>query len=392
MSPDLMRRVSAWILGTLLGISILVMFVAEPWINPSLCQAGIFALTFLWCVSLLYRPVRFRGSFALFPLAGAALWGLVQLATGHTVSRWETWNAAIQWACNLATFWLALQIGDDRKVRRGLLRGLVIFAFAISIISVLQYFSDPAEVLWFYPGYGSNFGPFVNRDRYAAFAELILPLALTEAVREDSVHGFYAVSAATLFAAVIAGASRAGSALVVIEAAALGVLGVGRRKMGNAVAVFVALACAFTAVVGIEALENRLADPDPFYGRREFLQSAIAMTAARPAMGFGLGNFENAYPAYAVIDMDKNVNHAHDDWAEWAVDGGLPFLSLMLVLAVWVAPKAVRSVWGIGILSLLIHATVDFPMQSPALNLWVFTLMGILAAQEPAQTTVPAPV
>jgi hypothetical protein len=29
---------------------------------------------------------------------------------------------------------------------------------------------------------------------------------------------------------------------------------------------------------------------------------------------------------YARFDVGKTVNHAHNDWAEWAVDGGIPFL------------------------------------------------------------------
>ena len=101
----------------------------------------------------------------------------------------------------------------------------------------------------------------------------------------------------------------------------------------------------------------------------------------RPGMGFGLGNFENSYPAYAKIDLNTNVNHAPNDWAEWAADRDVPFLGLMLCLGGWVIPKGVRSVWGLGIVAVLMHATVDFPLQNPAIEFWVFTLMGILAGE-----------
>jgi O-antigen ligase len=330
-----------------------------------------------------------RGSFGLIPLAGAAAWGLIQLATGQTVSRWETWNATLGWAANLAGFWLALQICEDAKVRRALLRGLVAFAFAISLISVLQYFTAPDKLLWLYTPGGTEFGPFESPNRYAAFAELLAPVALLQAARGERIKWFYASAAATLFAAVIAGASRAGSALMVAEVLTLGLLGWGQRRLGRMVAVFAAMAFVFTAVVGVETLVRRFAGADPYAGRREFLQSAVAMTKDRPAMGFGLGNFENAYPAYARVDIDQIVNHAHNDWAEWAADGGLPFLLLMVCLAAWVIPKAVRSVWGVGVLAVLAHSTVDFPLQSPAIEIWVFTLIGVLAADRRPERAAP---
>lgn len=376
-----MRWWSAALLGAILGLAILLMWVPGAWINPSLFLAALFALVCVWCGRLVLRPYPVRGSFGLIPLAGAVAWGLIQLATGQTVSRWETWNATLGWAGNLAGFWLALQICEDAGVRRVLLRGLAAFAFVISLVSMLQYFTAPDKLLWFYSAGGREFGPFESPNRYAAFAELLTPVAVMQAVRGERIKWFYACAAATLFAAVVAGASRAGSVLMVAEVLILGLLGWGRRRLGRVVAVFAALACVSTAVVGVEALMLRLAGTDPYAGRREFLQSAMAMAKDRPAMGFGLGNFENAYPAYARVNISQIVNHAHNDWAEWAADGGVPFLLLMVCLAAWVIPKAVRSVWGVGVLVVLAHSTVDFPLQSPAIEIWVFTLIGVLAAE-----------
>jgi O-antigen ligase len=377
-------------LGVLLVLAILLMWVAGAWINPSLFQAGLFGLAGVWCGRLAWglepadkesgEPVRW--SFGMIPLAGAVAWGAIQLATGRTVGRWETWNAMLGWAGNLAAFWLALQICEDAKVRRTLLRGMVAFGFAISVVSVLQFFSAPDRVLWFYQEGWPSFGPFENRDRYADFALLLLPVAVMQAVRKDGVKWFYAAAAAAMFSAVIAGASRAGSALVAGEAVTLAMLGWGRRRLNGAVALFAAMACVFTAVVGVGTLVERFGQADhPYADRRGFLETGRAMVRERPGMGFGLGNWENAYAAYARVNLNMVVNHAHNDWAEWAADGGLPFLGLMLCLGGWVIPKAMRSVWGLGIVAVLAHATVDFPLHSPAIEFWVYTLMGILAAE-----------
>jgi hypothetical protein len=42
--------------------------------------------------------------------------------------------------------------------------------------------------------------------------------------------------------------------------------------------------------------------------------------------------------------------------------------------------RAVRSVWGIGILAAFLHALVDYPFVRCGLTAWDFTLIGALSA------------
>jgi O-antigen ligase len=141
----------------------------------------------------------------------------------------------------------------------------------------------------------------------------------------------------------------------------------------------------FTAVVGWTVLWNRFQDPDPLKGRREILAASLKMVRAKPYFGFGLGNYQNAYPKFATVDFGSIVNHAHNDWVEWAAEGGIPFSLLVLCIAAWSVPKAVKSLWGIGVLMVFVHSVVDFPLQDPVLELWLFVLLGVLAAENSAQ-------
>ena len=103
----------------------------------------------------------------------------------------------------------------------------------------------------------------------------------------------------------------------------------------------------------------------------------------RPGAGFGLGNWADAYPRYAIFDNGTYVNQAHSDWLQWAVEGGVPFFAIMLALAGMVVPAALRSVWGIGLLSVWMHCLVDYPLlQRPAFGAWFFVLLGVLAASQ----------
>jgi O-antigen ligase len=264
---------------------------------------------------------------------------------------------------------------------------------------VVQYFGGDGKIFWLFPTNDAPvLGPFVNRDQYAAFIELVLPLALVQALSGGSRATLFAAISAAMYASVIAGASRAGALLATAEVVLVPLaLWVKRRAVvekrfekrfdnrldnprAGAIGVWL-LALVFVAVVGWGVLWNRFQDPDPFQGRREILSDTVATIHAQPWTGFGLGTFRTTYPAFASVDFGAVVQHAHNDWAEWAADGGIPFCLLLLSIAIWSVPRAFRTVWGIGIVTVFVHSTVDFPLQKPVLELWLFALLGALAAE-----------
>jgi O-antigen ligase len=390
--------VSAVALAVILFWVVLTMWLPEHWWF-GFAEAAVLALGAVWGIWLTLRPYSLRGSPVLIPLAGTALIGLVQLTTATTVNRWETWNAVLRWSVYLTVFFLALQIGASPDIWRPLRLALLYFGFGISAIAILQFFTSPDKIFWLfeYDYLDGALGPFVNRDHYAAFIELILPMALFEALSDRGKMLLGAVMASTMVASVIAGASRAGSILVILESAAVLLLasrrGVqsARRVGGTFVALLVVCSVAFTAVVGWTHLVQRFQDPNPYRDRREMLISALNMARAKPWWGFGLGTFQTAYPRYALLDTGDVVNHAHNDWAEWAAEGGLPFLACLLAVACVSAPRLVHSLWALGVLVVWLHSFVDFPMQKPALAMWVFVLLGAACAGPPPQQR-PSPL
>ncbi len=383
-------HISAVALASLLAFGALTVWVRERW-AVSLFQAGSFLLGMAWAVEWALGRFNFRKSFLLLPFGGAAAWGLLQLLLRTTVYRFDTWRAVLFWTSGLVLVAVAVQTLALAETRQPFLRALLWFGFAMSVLATTQYFTSHGNVFWlFSSGYPDAMGPFVYRNNYAAFIELLLPLAVLEAIRERRNALVHALMAGVMYASVIACASRAGSILATLEIPATLLLArrrgmVSFPRIGVAVVKIGALAAIFAAVVGWQVLLERFQQSDPYVHRREMLWSSLAMARERPWLGFGLGTFEKAYPAYATFDIGLTVNHAHNDWAEWLAEGGVPFLLLLASAAAWSVAPAVRSIWGIGLISVFLHALVDYPMQRLGLAAWVFVLLGALAAEERAR-------
>ncbi len=98
------------------------------------------------------------------------------------------------------------------------------------------------------------------------------------------------------------------------------------------------------------------------------------MIKARPLTGWGLGSYVPVYKAFALYDDGTWVNQAHNDYLEWAAEGGIPFACIMLVLIVWSVRPSLNSIWGVGLLAMCLHATVDYPFARLGTCCWYFAL------------------
>ena len=80
------------------------------------------------------------------------------------------------------------------------------------------------------------------------------------------------------------------------------------------------------------------------------------------------------------MDFGVFANQAHSDWLQWTAEGGLPFGIALLSLFAWCLRPAFRSVWGLGVVSVFLHAAVDYPFSRPAMGSWVMVTIAMLAA------------
>ena len=254
--------------------------------------------------------------------------------------------------------------------------------------SSLQKYSSGGRVFWiFSSGFKDDvLGPFVNRNQYAAWVELLLPVALYLAVTDRRLRPLFGSAAAVMFGSVIASASRAGFVLVCGEVVAVMVTlaahrSAPRKALALAAIQFVALVFIAVAVAGWQGLLIRLEAGQPEIVRVDALRASGLMLRDRPWVGSGLGTWSRMYPRYESFDTGVVVNQAHNDWAQWAAEGGLPFVLLLAIFALLLCKPAVQSIYGVGTVAFLLHALVDYPMQQrPAVAAWFFAVAGATLA------------
>ncbi len=364
-------------LFVLAAAATLTIFIREPGVAWGYAL-GIFLLGGYGSFQQIRTPDSLRVSVVGAAVAVISLWGFAQLATGATVLRSVTWDAALRTMALGATAWVAANELRDAGRRLRFLTAFAWFAFALSLVSVVAYFTSPGRVLWFFPSpYPDVWGPFLSRNDFAGFLELSLPVALWLSSGRAEVRVPIWVPAWMLAAGLAAG-SRAGAVLLLGEAG----LVMGMASWRRAIAKFVMLAALLAMVAGAGTLLGRFAEKDPFRYRLEMAASSVRMIRDHPWQGSGLGTYASVYPAYATFDLGATVEHAHDYWLEWAAEGGIPLALVWLVLAVAVSGPAVRSIWGIGILAVFLHALVDYPFARFGLTAWNFALLGALSVRE----------
>jgi O-antigen ligase len=211
--------------------------------------------------------------------------------------------------------------------------------------------------------------------------ELAAPIALWKVYQGKVVAG--GLCYAAMFSATISSASRTGVLLVLAELAVFVILMVVGRRMPlkSAVSIIAALAvlvAGASMVAGTERIRDRFQEQSPYALRGMLVQSSLQMIPLHPWFGSGMGTWPALYPRFATFDAGVYVNEAHNDWAQWAIEGGIPFALLLAALVVWLTGPAVRSVWGLGIVSVMVHSFVDYPLREPVLLFFWFVLAGAL--------------
>jgi O-antigen ligase len=290
-------------------------------------------------------------------------------------------------------------------------RGFVWFGmslgFLVSVFGILQHLTFNGKLYWFREmRYGGvPFGPYVNRNHFAGFAELVLPLALVPLVlgrvrRERRVVvGLFAILPV---AALFLSASRGGIISFAVQLCVLALFMIRRRAWGKqlfAGAVVLLLASLLVTWLGVGKILQRFSSLQTLEvtsGKRASMRKDTwHIFLDHPVAGTGLGTLQIVFPPYETLYDGKIVNHSHNDYLEALAETGLLgglccawFLAVLVIQSLKRLRQLNHSFAGALQLSglmactgLLVHALVDFNFHIPS-NLLLFFLMAHLATTE----------
>ena len=114
--------------------------------------------------------------------------------------------------------------------------------------------------------------------------------------------------------------------------------------------------------------------------RAEYWGKSTQAAADHLLSGTGIGTFEKVYRQYEdFAEVDRwYVNHAHNDYLELAVEGGLAAILLMILFLWWWAARASEA-WrssagleqkaaAVASAAILLHSTFDYPLRTVAIS------------------------
>ncbi|MDE8650478.1 O-antigen ligase family protein [Novosphingobium album (ex Liu et al. 2023)] len=315
----------------------------------------------------------------------------------------QTIISALSLVPGIAAF--AVTLRCSARWRRRALTAWIAMAMLAFVVGGLQVASSGtfAEI-YDTPHRLAATGFFANRNHHSLFMLVVLVLA-TAAIfvrgrrEEPALEVLRYALLLGLAAGILIAASRAGLLLLLVSFPVLFLL-IGRGNIGLKVnwrhAAGGAFAVMFALVVflSLNPVARQVLDRFTF-GQDARLQfwPDVVYTARRfwPA-GTGIGTFPSVYATQerlGAID-EYRVNHAHNDYLELAIEGGIAAIALVAVfIALFLLRlKAVAGLSGemrrmalaagFGIVLIMAHSLVDYPLRAITMMVMFGFLAGLL--------------
>ena len=391
-----------------IAFSVLAFGAVEAW-SAAVVEISAAVLLLVWAIATARdRTATIQWNALNGPLLAFLAMGLLQLFLGGTAYAFLTRMEVLRVAAYVILFFLAAQAFRKRADLSFLAWFLIVFCFAVSLLGIIQHFTSEGELYWM-PSLtirGDSFGPFVNRNHFAGFVELTLPvglgLMLFRGISSELLPLATVLTIVPVGALVLSG-SRGGIIGFALELCVLAVLartrraGEGPRMIALATVALAALAVVAWVGAGKAIQRFSTARQDLTMSRRSsMVRGAAGVFFAHPIKGSGLGTLVSVYPRYETLYDGYVVQHVHNDYmeglAETGVAGGLCGLAFLWLLYREARKgfEAERSHFGRGlragaiaaVAGLLLHSFIDFNLHIPS-NALLFLLQAFLATSDP---------
>ncbi len=357
-----------------------------------------------------YRlQIRFLGS------DEAPGWLPLSLNPKSTLRQFFLWGSCAMF------YWTSVQLLADANRLKRTVRAVAIFGGLLSYVAIFQFFTAGDRIYWLFPAAGASpFGPFYNRNHFAALMGMILPLSLAVFLhsiprgaysswrdwvvavwgrRTGIVHLLLGVSVVVVAVSVFVSLSRGGIVGLCLGTATFAMLLLHRFRQGRGKLVLAgvtALVLLSVTWFGWEPIVRRfelIAGEDRLLSqlRLHYWRDSVGILRDFTLTGSGFGTFADAYRPYRTVDDHAVLTHAQSDYLELLTDGGI--VGALLVAGFWAAVLRAAVSRGLrrheryslyllsgclgGLVAIGAHSFTDFNLRIPANNLYLFFLAGL---------------
>ena len=320
-------------------------------------------------------------------------------------------------------FFLAQTVCKTRSGKWHLLMGIVGLGVFEAFYGLVQYLTGWQRIFSYVKKYDLEeaTGTYINRNHYAGLLEMLFPFTIALTLRElwklqkrkgampklktlliesrlQNLLLWLSISLVT-FAAIIFSRSRMGIAAAGISLVLVFGLAAGSRFRSRTAFVFaltfVLLSMSLMLWIGLGSVLERFQTVNQEYGsdysRMSIWQDTLKLIGQHPWFGTGFGTFPVAFTTVQTSFLGQFVNHAHNDYLEFASDLGIPAALALIAGFVWIFIRAVRATrvakdslerfLAVGcagsILAILLHSLADFNLYIPANCLLFASVLGL---------------
>ncbi len=323
-------------------------------------------------------------------------------------------------------FFVAVNEFREESDRKFFIYLLAFMGLFIAMEGLLQYYHDNSRLLMFRPrpehDTGAAFGPFINRNHFAGYIEMIFPVTLAMFINlflrrdekrtathsityqnrdgklvykfEQKFTEFYSMAFLGIYAlgvmagGIIIAGSKAGIFIMFVSAFAM--LALTRMKK---TLIFVCLAVVAAGIFSFMIYEKTeiiaaydKAKMSSVTTRTIAWKSCIDIFADYPLFGTGVGSYAVVSGRYVPEGAPWKFYEAHNDYLEILATGGVLIFSISILIALYILGEGLRFLklgirknifqlsFLVSIGAMLLHEVVDFNLQIGS-NAFLFSLI-----------------
>ncbi len=321
-----------------------------------------------------------------------------------------------------AFYVLTVQLLARKELLKRTVWAVVALASGLAFFGIIQHFLWNNKIYWVreLTQGGTPFGPYVNRNHYTGFIDMIVSLAaglfvyyrpryFNESLKDRAVealsnprtnlHVLLGFSCVLMATSVFLSLSKGGILSLCLSLLFLaGAIRLRSREGRGWLLVAFILTLVFYSAgwFGWERIFERFTVLRDARGtvtdaRADIWRDSLAIIKDFPVTGTGLGSYVRIYPKYRSVSAEGIVDHAHNDYLELFSEGG----AVAVMLFGWFLAATIYKAYGVfrgrrdryatllfvgtvsGIVSMLIHSLTDFNLHIGANGLYFFFFIGL---------------